>query len=372
MEIISSANFVGKRIKNQFQMSQTTPAKPVFEAVEENLTVNLQEELKNAADDMAGLLRALRLGRNWRKNDSAENDYASSILEDGADEKLDTLIRQVAKLRDLNNMLNFARQFFPADCDLILVLREMLLSRKLSELHKAKIKESIADLEKFGDSKKMQSGINVGRLAKKFSGGCGKRPLLAKELRHCYLNFLTLEIPAGFIYKDWIKVYGYQNRTRLLSFTLSALVADMKANEPGIHSSEFGPLSAKLSHARSLHNLDQLLNESFKKFPFRNQMRDKEVELGEEDIVGLYITGLVCPEDFKMALKVFINRFMPLLLIKQRSVVIQEIRNIYNTTPVFLFNDAVYRDSITNHLSVLLSKLNEKEKEQGFLNNRYV
>ena len=277
----------------------------------------------------------------------------------------------MAKLRDLNNLLNFARQLFPDDSDLMLALREMLLSRQLSELQKKKIKEAIADLEKFGDTKKMQSGINVGRLAKRFSDGSGDRPLSAKDLRNSYLNFLELEMPAGFIYKDWIDVYGYQNRTRLLAFTLSALIADMKANEPGIHSSEFGPLSAKLSDARLLHTLDQLLNESFAKFPFRGQMRNNQLMLGEADIVGLYIAGLVDTDEFKLALKEFSKNCMSLLLLKQRSMVIQELRNVYNMTPDFLFVDMLYREVIINHLAVLLSKMLEKEKNTGIWNEYY-
>ncbi|WP_235212899.1 type III secretion system gatekeeper subunit SctW [Cedecea neteri] len=328
--------------------------------------------MSNAAEEMADLLSAFgRFSKAGRKNDSTDNDFVSSMLEDLADEKLDTLIKHVAKLRDLNNLLNFARQLFPNDSDLMLALREMLLSRQLSELQKKKIKEAIADLEKFGDTKKMQSGMNVGRLAKRFSDGSGDRPLSAKDLRNSYLNFLELEMPAGFIYKDWIDVYGYQNRTRLLAFTLSALIADMKANEPGIHSSEFGPLSAKLSDARLLHTLDQLLNESFAKFPFRGQMRNNQLMLGEADIVGLYIAGLVDTDDFKLALKEFSKNFMSLLLLKQRSMVIQELRNVYNMTPEFLFVDTLYREVIVNHLAALLRKMLEKEKNTGIWNEYY-
>jgi type III secretion protein W len=65
------------------------------------------------------------------------------MLEDQADEKLETLIRQVAKLRDVNTLINFARQFFPNDSDLMLALREMLLSRQLSELQKRKSKRRL-------------------------------------------------------------------------------------------------------------------------------------------------------------------------------------------------------------------------------------
>lgn len=372
MDIRSVAGVDFNRIEPQIPQNRSAAGQPVFDAGEEALPINLQEEMNNAAEEMADLLSAFgRFSKAGRKNDSADNDFVSSMLEDMADEKLDTLIKHVAKLRDLNNLLNFARQLFPDDSDLMLALREMLLSRQLSELQKKKIKEAIADLEKFGDTKKMKSGINVGRLAKRFSDGSGDRPLSAKDLRNSYLNFLELEMPASFIYKDWIDVYGYQNRTRLLAFTLSALIADMKANEPGIHSSEFGPLSAKLSDARLLRTLDQLLNEGFAKFPFRGQMRNNQLLLSEADIIGLYIAGLVDVDEFKLALKEFSNKFLSLLLLKQRSTVIQELRNVYNMTPEFLFVDTLYQDVIANHLASLLRKMLEKEKNTGIWNEYY-
>jgi len=339
---------------------------------EEALPVNLQQELRDAAEEMADILSTFgRFSKTGRKNDSADNDFVSAMLEDQADEKLNTLIRQVAKMRDVNTLINFARQLFPNDSDLMLALREMLLSRQLSELQKKKIKEGIADLEKFGDTKKMQSGINVGRLAKRFSKESEGKPLSAKDLRNSYLSFLELDMPAGFIYKDWIDVYGYANRTRLLAFTLAALVADMKANEPGVHFAEFGPLSAKLSDARVLNTLDKLLNENFANFAFREQMRNQHIMAGEADIVELYIAGLVDTDEFKAVLKRFSKDFMSLLLLKQRATVMQALRNIYNQTPEFLFVDAMYRGIVMAHLSTILRKMSEKEKHTGIWLEHY-
>jgi type III secretion protein W len=370
MNIRSVAGIDFKPVDTPTSESRSAPL--MAEGGDDAQPLNLQQELSNAAEEMADILSAFgRFSKAGRKNDSADNDFVSAMLEDQADEKLDTLIRQVTKLRDMNTLINFARQLFPNDSDLMLALREMLLSRQLSELQKKKIKEAIADLEKFGDSKKMQSGINIGRLAKRFSQGGEGKPLSAKDLRNSYLNFLELEMPAGFIYKDWVDAYGYENRTRLLAFTLAALVADMKANEPGVHSSEFGPLSAKLSDARVLNTLDKLLNENFAKFAFREQMRNQQVMLGEGDIVALYIAGLVDTEEFKSALKRFTKEFMSLLLLKQRSTVIQALRNIYNLTPEFLFMDAMYREIVMNYLSSLLKKMYEKEKHTGIWKEHY-
>lgn len=62
---------------------------------------------------------------------------------------------------------------------------------------------------------------------------------------------------------------------------------------------------------------------------------------------------------------------MSLLLLKQRSMVIQELRNVYNMTPEFLFVDTLYREVIVNHLAALLHKMLEKEKNTGIWNEYY-
>ncbi|WP_168404107.1 type III secretion system gatekeeper subunit SctW [Erwinia amylovora] len=333
--------------------------------------VDLQGELSNAAEEMADILSAFgRFSRTGRKNDSADNDFASSILEDQADEKLNTLVKQVEKLRDLSNLLSFARSLFPDDSDLMLALRE-LLGRRLTELQKKKIKEAIADLEKFADRQKMQSGMNIGRLAKKFRQSKSDKKLSAKNFRNSYLRFLEQDIPTGFIYQDWIDEYGCDNRTRLLAFTMAALVADMKANEPGIHVAEFGPLSDKLSDARALNTLDQSLLEKFAEFSFKEQMKKQQLILDEERIIKLYMTALIDFDNFKSVLQAFSDDFMSNLLIRQRAEVLQVLKNMFNETPAFLYADANYRNFVLDFMSLTMLSVHEKEKKSGIWKEYY-
>ncbi|SFN66329.1 type III secretion protein W [Izhakiella capsodis] len=351
-------------------MSESYKEQPATDAEENVQSLNLLEEMLSSSNEMAELLSEFgRSGKLGRKNNDTDNDFVSSMVDDQADEKLITLIQEVAKLKltTLNNLLNCARRYFINDSDLILALREMLLSRMLSELKKKKIREAIADLEKFSDIRKMRSGINVGRSARRFSD----KSLSAHDLRNSYLNFLEQERPAGFIYKEIIDDYGFENRTRLLAFFLSALVADIKSNQPGIQYSEFGPLSAKLTDARTLHTLDLLLNEKFSKFPFRDQMRNKDVMLVDADIVGLYIYGLLDLVKFKSMLDSFSKNFMSFLLVKHRGTVIQSLRSIFSLTPEFLFIDSYYYEATIEHLAFILLKIHEKERRVGIWNEKY-
>ncbi|MGG2143682.1 HrpJ domain-containing protein [Symbiopectobacterium sp. RP] len=143
-----------------------------------------------------------RFSRMGRRNDNIENDFLSSMLEEKADEKHDALIKQVSRLSlNRDGLLKYGRSLFPNDSDLMLALRELMLNRQLSALQKKRIKEAMAELEKFSDCPKMRSGINIGRLAKRFSSMEGQESLSAGDLRDCYLCFLELDLPGSFIAK---------------------------------------------------------------------------------------------------------------------------------------------------------------------------
>lgn len=328
----------------------------------ENIPLNLHDEINTATEEMADLISAFgRFSKAGRKNDSAENEFVTSMLEDKADEKLGNIVRNISRLNNLANFLNFARSLFPNDSDLMLALRELLLSRQLSELQKKKIKEAIQDLEKFSDTKKMNSGINVGALAKRFSGGSGNRTVSAKELRSSYLRFLELDLPASFIYQDWIDEFGCHNRTRLLSFTLAALVADMKASVPGIHFEEFGSLGARLSDARMLHTLDAALIDSFNSLPFYDKLAGENGPLTADEIINLFMVGLLDHANFEKKLSEFSRNYMSELLIKQRATTVQALRNVYNVTPEFLYADPRCRFFIQEFISSLMLSMHKKE-----------
>ncbi|MCW0309589.1 type III secretion system gatekeeper subunit SctW [Pantoea ananatis] len=363
--IITDGNF--KRLDLQL-IERHTETQTSLTLGEEQPFVNLQEEINHSSEELAEMLSAFgRFARPNRKNISttSDSDLCASILEESADEKLDTLVRQVSRLNSDKGLLNFVRQVFPDNSDLMLALREMLLSRKLSELQKKKVKEAINDMEKFCDAKKLKSGMNVGKLAKRFEDISGKRPLSAKDLRQSYLRFLECELPAGYLYSDWIDEFGCDNRKRVLAFTLTALITDMKASEPGIHFDEFGLLSAKLSDARILHTLDEALIDRFSHLRFRDQMRNQQYLLHEADIISLYLNGMISIVNFREQIAGFSKKFLSLLIIKQRSEVFQTLRNMYDMTPDFLFSETNFKNHTLDLLTELITLLHKKESGPG-------
>lgn len=334
---------------------------------------NLQEQISNAAEEFADVLSTFgRFSRMGRRNDNIENDFLSSMLEDKADEKHDALIKQVSRLSlHRDGLLKYGRSLFPNDSDLMLALRELMNNRKLSALQKKRIKEAMAELEKFSDCPKMRSGINIGRLAKHFSSMEGQQHLSAGDLRDCYLRFLELDLPGSFIYQDWIEQYGCHNRQRLLAFTMNALIADMKSSEPGIHFDEFGPLSNRLSDARTIHTLDLLLNERFSTLSFRESLKNEIKIMDESDIVILYLNGIVESHKFEGALYNFNHDFMQDLVLTQRATVIQILSGVYNKTPERMYIDPECRKYLLNFISSLLTSFHDKERRKGSWSDYY-
>ncbi|MEN4910728.1 HrpJ domain-containing protein [Erwinia amylovora] len=325
--------------------------------------VDHNEKLSNIAEELADSLSSLgRTSKIGRKNDSSDNDTVTAILEENADEKIFILIKQISKFQDQTSILNYARQLFPNEWDLLQALREMLLSRKLSDAQKRKVKEALVDLNAFGDRKKIQSSANVGGIAKQFSKINKDCKITAKDLRNCYLRFLELEVPATYLYQDWIHEFGFNYRKRVMLFIRTALIADMKASVPGIHLHEFGPLSTRHSDVRILRTLDLKLTIYFRNFSFSSMTEFNKEIIIDEYILNLYITGLINVDELAQAFNNFKNDFMSEMPVNRQATVVQIFLNVYNNTPDFLYANLGYHAATITFLSTLLDSLHRKER----------
>lgn len=349
-----------------FPVSESSDDNRAEDNVELTGIVDLDEEISNSSEEMADLISTFsRSFKSAKKKDDIEGGLISSMLEDEADEKVGLLIKQTPKCTNKDQLLNFARSMFPHDCDLMAALRELLLSRRLSELQKKKVREAIADLEKFADKKSIQSGINVGKLAKRFSID---QRLTAKELRNSYLRFITLELPSSLIYQDWIDQYGCENRKRLLSFTLSSLVSDMKSNQPGIHASEFGPLSSKLIDTKAIQTLDDKLINKISVLPFWKEAEKNLATMRDDKIVRLYLSGLIDIDKFSGNLKDLYRDFMSAALIKNKATVLQAILDVYGSTPEYLYLDDNISTALHDFILSAMTEFRDKERKVGIWN----
>jgi len=349
------------RYKSEFQtVTKMTPT--ISDNSSESVPVtNLLDIINEASEEMADILSLFgRFGRGVKKN-ADDKDFMASVLEDNAEEKLGDLIRNVPKLQTINDVISFARNLFPDDSDLMLALRELLLSRHLSDSQKKLIKKALDDLEKYCDSKKLLSGVNVSKIAKNFSSPSGDVRISARELRSSYLRFLELSLPATYIYQEWIEVFGYHNRRRILAFMLSALLSDIKANESGILCAEFGPLCSRLTDARVLHTLDTTLTEQFTRTMTGDSVTSNEKKINTKRFIQTYLAGLIDYQAIEQNLKLFHDEYIKNNFVKQKISVIRLLHHGYNLTPEFLFCSPDCRDLVLDMYDSVLHSLHQLE-----------
>ncbi|EDJ1003549.1 invasion protein [Salmonella enterica] len=338
----------------------------------ENHNLNLIEVMENASEEIADVISSFgRLGRNGRLKKDIEDDYLSGVMDENCDEKFEFLMQNLPKLiRGKNSIISYARQLFPDYIDLIFILREMLLSKKISTLYKKKIQEAVSELERYINKKEIKSTINIGELAKKFKTEKGLESLSLKELRDCYLQFIELVVPSSLIYRHWIERYGAGKRYYLLSFIMKALVVDIKSNEPGIQYEEFGPLGTSLLKVRTLQTLDQRLVSDILSLDFFCRRDNWQGVFLEEHIIKLYLSGML-DEDFGKVINDFSKHYLAEFMIRQKTTVMQLLRNIYYLTPESLYLNESQRENILSFMAGLITQMYKKEKNSGIFKEYY-
>lgn len=305
-----------------------------------------------------------RANRNNRKtSEEFSTDFIHTILDDNADNKLEQLIVKIKQVDTDVSLINLAREFFQSEIDIWLVFQEMLKSRKLSQSKKNKINNELNELLKFGEAKKILSGANVSSIAKTFSQ-YGDTELDAFSLRNSYLLFIEMDMPASFLYQSWIDEFGFENRTRVLTFILHALIADIKSLQPGIHASEFGPLRSKLSDARVLNTVEVLLSEKLRSMKFFPELNN-DIEDFDKEIFSLYFLGLTEYPKFQQKLKDFTVKFLHKLIIRHRAEFYQILKHIYDSTPEFIYADESFKEKLSDFMLLVMKEISDKEKVTG-------
>lgn len=338
------------------EQSESIPSDDGMPVVE----VSLETEIALGMEEMGQVFNAFRrMNRRGKGNDIEENDFLSQMLEESADEKINALITVLGKGRmSYNRLLSEARSLFHDDSDLILALRELLYRQRLSALQKKELEKAIADLEKHADQRKMNAGANVGQCAKQFSQGAAN--LTAKALRASYQQFIEMDLAAAYIYQDWITQFGIKHRTRLLAFTLRALVCDMKSTLPGLNSEEYGPLGSKVSDARILNTLDLMLMKELAKLTLRQPREDYEYEA-----INIFLLGLLDYKKLIAALTEFVKKNLRRQSVRRKTNFMQSMRGIFNQTPTVLYAVEEDRESVLTLCEDYLSELFALEKKSS-------
>lgn len=328
--------------------------------------VSLETEIALGMEEMGQVFNAFRcMNRRGKGNDIEENDFLSQMLEESADEKINALITVLGKGKmNCPRLLSHARSLFPDDSDLILALRELLYRHRLSVLQKKELEKAIADLEKHADQRKMYAGANVGKCAKQYSQGVAN--LTARALRASYQQFIEMDLAAAYIYQDWIAQFGFMHRTRLLAFTLRALVCDMKSTLPGLNSEEYGPLGSKLSDARILNTLDLMLMKELAKLSLRQPR-----EHYESEAINIFLLGLLDHKNLIAALAEFVKKYLKRHSIRRKTNFMQSMGGVFNQTPTVLYAVEEDRENVLELCEDYLTDLFAIEKKSGVWKDYY-
>jgi len=211
-------------------------------------------------DDLSGLLSSLRRSRakEAEGNDMREQVWLDHVLEPKGPEKLAALRLQLKQLplKDLAALRALLASVFPDPSDAVAVLRMLMseaeledIRNELSTLHDALLEQPD------GKGRDVRAGLNVALKARVHAAPLGAT---AAQLRHTYREFLAGGEPLD-AYEQWVELYGFERRTRVVGFIEQALAADMYALDPSCTRVEFGLLLQRMRQLTTLRSADHLL-----------------------------------------------------------------------------------------------------------------
>jgi len=211
-------------------------------------------------DDLSGLLSSLRRSRAREADgsDMREQVWLDHVLESKGPEKLAALRLQLKQLpvKDVAAMRALIATLFPDPSDAVAVLRTLMSEAELEDIRNelATLHDELLD-QPDGKGRKVRAGLNVALKAR-----LNAAPLAATapQLRHTYQEFLEGGEPLD-AYEQWVELYGFARRSRVITFIEQALAADMYALDPSCTRVEFGLLLQRVRQLTTLRSADHLL-----------------------------------------------------------------------------------------------------------------
>ncbi len=260
------------------------------EGVEERNETDGEQKLAMLSDEMSLAMTQFGLRRQSIKREQDAAESFEHILEDDVVPKVDMLLKLSATRKlSLESLLQQARAAFPDESDLVMVLRELLRRRQLTELVKQQLQALLKLVELQAAPRELKAGINCGLKARLF--GLQSMQMKPALLRLSYRQFLKNERHEVKEYQDWITCYGYLHRARVLEFIEAALVADMLSQDPSCSRGEFGTLITKLGQLKRLRSGDYLFINTLLSPP-----RQVSIQKSEKEWLILFMSILECPE----------------------------------------------------------------------------
>ncbi len=333
----------------------SSPATEAPAADEPDTQVNELNQAQEAADDMSMVATQFGRFRDLSRKRSESNENVDRILDEDVDTKLDKIYAVLSSNKfNKQQLTQYLRSLFHDPSDLLLILLELLRSKKIRKTQRALLEELVDELKESDANGLIRAGINVALKARVFSKSILKDP---KILRSLYREFIMFEGPGIYIYDEWIKQYDEKQREQLLDFMLQALVADMQSLAPSaINSTEFGPLLEKLGQIRILYSVEEsfitkLMNLLIAriKSPIKN------------DFLQIFVAGIIRPEHIANELDKLLGIYSNLTL-SMRAKLVQTLIYAFNSLPIGIFISEEMRDELMENLQDIMTGIYDQER----------
>lgn len=332
------------------------PASGEIEAdgARDDAAVDAMVRMVQSSDEMSAALTQFRNRRNFELQ--SENSLGSfeQVLEDNTVPKAQQILALARSgERPVEWLLQMMRRLFPDDSDLVLVLRELLRGRELSEAVRQRLEKGMALVMAQASPRALKAGINCALKARLF----GKTlKLRARLLRATYRGFLENEDGAVDTYEDWISLYGADHRSSVLDFIEAALLTDISAQDPSCSCAEFGELLGKLSSLKQLRSADNL---------FVAQLLASELlrsrHIGESELLVLMFGLLRYPDELDQLLDGDLASALLLARHAERSAVLRLLGAAVLNLPLSLFPDEQALERVDERLRQLASLAHAQE-----------
>jgi len=301
-------------------------------ALDDGATAAVAQRIVQISDELSAALTQFRGRRLFEQKSETVSDTFERVLEDDTVPKA----RQVLSLARLADkpiawLLQMARQLFPDDSDLALVLRELLRRRKLETFTRQRLETLLQTVVAQASPKRLNAGINAALKARMFGASMAVR---AGLLRETYRDFLESDEGPLSCYQDWIALYGPPQRMNVLAFIEAALLTDICAQDPSCSRAEFGQLLTRVNDLKRLRSADELFISAV--------LGDALVcrhNPHEPDWLVFLCGVLTYPDDLDQLLLGALGERVLLSSHRERSALLQTLRRLSLQLPPSLFVD---------------------------------
>ncbi|MBD1552381.1 type III secretion system gatekeeper subunit SctW [Pseudomonas typographi] len=315
----------------------------------------LVAQFAQSSDEMAASLRA-QFRRRADLGDKLETlgDAFERVLEDNAVPKAMQVLKLAGQTgRTIEWLLQQARQQFPDESDLVLVLKELLQRGNMPQATQQRLNALLVAVLAQAAPKRLKAGINVALKARLF----GKRlRLRAALMRETYRAFLESDDDPVGCYEDWIALYGEEHRGNILDFVETALLTDIDAVDPSCSRLEFGPLMSRLGEIKQLRSAD--LN--FVTY-LLGQAPVRQYNAKEADWLVFMLGLLRYPDEVTQLLGEVFGQSLLLAEARDRGAALQYVRAAACSLPPGLFGDDEALSRVAEQFSDLASTVHRQE-----------